>query len=63
MHGWVDLSQFLKEWTPSNFNWFLHTMLFYHTKHVWKGRSRKTTAGLIMVMIVMKRMNEKWSEK
>ena len=20
--------------TPGNFNWFLHTMLFYHTKHV-----------------------------
>jgi hypothetical protein len=20
--------------TPDNFNWFLHTMLFYHTQHV-----------------------------
>jgi hypothetical protein len=20
--------------TPGNFNWFLHTMLYYHTKHV-----------------------------
>jgi hypothetical protein len=20
--------------TPSNFDWFLHTMLFYHTKYV-----------------------------
>ena len=20
--------------TPCNFNWFLHTMLFYHTKYV-----------------------------
>jgi hypothetical protein len=20
--------------TPGNFNWFLHTMLFYHTKYV-----------------------------
>ena len=19
---------------PGNFNWFLHTMLFYHTKHI-----------------------------
>ncbi len=20
--------------TPGNFDWFLHTMLFYHTRHV-----------------------------
>jgi hypothetical protein len=20
--------------TPGNFNWFIHTMLFYHTKYV-----------------------------
>jgi hypothetical protein len=24
----------LKKMTPGNFNWFLHSMLFYHTKHV-----------------------------
>jgi len=22
--------------TPGNFNWFLHTMLYYHTKYVWR---------------------------
>ena len=27
--------------TPSNFNWFLHTMLFYHTRNVVE--KRKTT--------------------
>jgi hypothetical protein len=29
---------------PGNFNWFLHTMLFYHTKHVLaraKEKARK----------------------
>jgi hypothetical protein len=24
----------LKRMTPGNFNWFLHAMLFYHTKYV-----------------------------
>jgi hypothetical protein len=24
----------LKRMTPDNFNWFLHTMLFYHTQRV-----------------------------
>ena len=24
--------------TPGNFNWFLHTMLFYHTKYVIQKR-------------------------
>jgi hypothetical protein len=30
--------------TPQNFNWFLHTMLFYHTRNVIKNqvnRARK----------------------
>ena len=26
---------------PSNFNWFLHVMLFYHTKYVLKKMDRK----------------------
>jgi len=26
---------------PGNFNWFLHTMLFYHTKHVIIQQKRK----------------------
>jgi len=24
----------VKKMTPGNFNWFLHGMLFYHTRHV-----------------------------
>jgi hypothetical protein len=27
--------------TPGNFNWFIHTMLFYHTKYVLQKQQRK----------------------
>ena len=27
--------------TPGNFNWFLHTILFYHTKHVIQKQMMK----------------------
>ena len=27
--------------TPGNFNWFIHTMLFYHTKYVLRKQQRK----------------------
>ncbi|KAF8219559.1 hypothetical protein L208DRAFT_1339192 [Tricholoma matsutake] len=26
---------------PGNFDWFLHTMLFYHTKHVIEKQNSK----------------------
>jgi hypothetical protein len=26
---------------PGNFNWFLHTMLFYHTRYVIQKQERK----------------------
>ena len=26
---------------PSNFNWFLHTMLFYHTRHVLERQNER----------------------
>ena len=26
---------------PGNFDWFLHTMLFYHTRYVLKKQDRK----------------------
>ena len=29
--------------TPSNFNWFLHAMLFYHTRLVIEKQGEKTT--------------------
>jgi hypothetical protein len=27
--------------TPGNFNWFLHSMLFYHTRYVLKKQQQK----------------------
>jgi hypothetical protein len=29
--------------TPSNFNWFLHTMLFYHTRIVIEKQAKKNS--------------------
>ncbi|KIJ92742.1 hypothetical protein K443DRAFT_113113 [Laccaria amethystina LaAM-08-1] len=35
LNAWIGGYQsILKHMTPGNFNWFLHTMLFYHTKYV-----------------------------
>jgi hypothetical protein len=27
--------------TPGNFNWFLHSMLFYHTRYVLEKQKQK----------------------
>jgi hypothetical protein len=32
---------------PGNFNWFLHAMLFYHTKHVITRQKRKAKSQKI----------------
>ena len=29
--------------TPGNFNWFLHTMLFYHTKYVLQKQQEENS--------------------
>ena len=35
LNAWLGgFEPILKRMTPGNFNWFLHTMLFYHTQHV-----------------------------
>jgi len=35
LNAWLGgFELILKHMKPGNFNWFLHTMLFYHTKHV-----------------------------
>jgi hypothetical protein len=31
--------------TPGNFNWFLHTMLFYHTKYVLRKQQMRKSDG------------------
>ena len=42
LNAWLGGSQsILKRMTPSNFNWFLHTMLFYHTRHVLKRQNQR----------------------
>ena len=32
--------------TGTNFDWFLHTMLFYHTQQVIERQKRRNTAGI-----------------
>ena len=27
--------------TPGNFNWFIHTMLFYHTKYILEKQKHR----------------------
>ena len=31
----------MKRMTPSNFDWFLHSMLFYHTRFVLEKQKQK----------------------
>ena len=33
----------LKKMTSGNFNWFLHSMLFYHTRHVIAKQEEKAS--------------------
>src|SRR6266850_1590683 len=37
----IVAEQTLRCMTPGSFNWFLHSMLFYHTKYVLKNQDRK----------------------
>jgi len=42
LNSWLGgYESILKCMTPGNFNWFLHAMLFYHTKSVIKQQQRK----------------------
>jgi hypothetical protein len=42
LNAWLGgFAPILKRMTPGNFNWFLHAMLFYHTKHVIAQQKRK----------------------
>jgi len=42
LNAWLGgFESILKCMTPGNFNWFLHTMLFYHTKHVLEKQRQK----------------------
>ncbi|KAM6491162.1 hypothetical protein JOM56_013401 [Amanita muscaria] len=42
LNAWLGgFESILKRMTPGNFDWFLHTMLFYHTRQVLKKQSRR----------------------
>ena len=42
LNSWLGgYESILKRMTPGNFNWFLHAMLYYHTKHVLRKQNIK----------------------
>jgi preprotein translocase subunit SecG len=42
LNAWLGgFEKILKRMTSANFDWFLHTMLFYHTMQVLKKQNRK----------------------
>jgi hypothetical protein len=42
LNSWLSrFESILKHMVPSNFNWFLHVMLFYHTKYVIEKQKKK----------------------
>ena len=46
LNAWLGGYQsILKHMTPGNFNWFLHAMLFYHTKYVIRKQTIKKQSG------------------
>jgi hypothetical protein len=46
LNAWLGgFESILKRMTPGNFNWFLHTMLFYHTQHVIKKQMKTNSDG------------------
>jgi hypothetical protein len=44
LNAWLGgFESILKRMTPGNFNWFLHTMLFYHTRHVLERQNQRNS--------------------
>ena len=44
LNAWLGGYQSIaKRMTPGNFNWFIHVMLFYHTKYTINKQKRKST--------------------
>jgi hypothetical protein len=42
LNSWLGgFESILKRMVPGNFNWFLHTMLFYHTRYILEKQDRK----------------------
>ena len=48
MNAWLGgFESILKLMKPGNFNWFLHAMLFYHTKHIIAQQERKAKSQVV----------------
>ena len=46
LNAWLGgFNSILRRMTQSNFNWFLHFMLFYHTVHVIARQKDSANAG------------------
>ena len=44
LNGWLGgFESILKRMTQTNFNWFLHVMLFYYTQQVLARQTNKNT--------------------
>ena len=44
LNGWLGgFESMLKRMTQTNFNWFLHVMLFYYTRQVLKKQQNNVT--------------------
>ena len=42
MNSWIGgYESIVKRMVPGNFDWFIHTVLFYHTKVVLKQQQKK----------------------
>ena len=42
LNAWLGgFDSILKRITPGNFNWFLHSMLFYHAQYVLEKQKQK----------------------
>jgi len=47
LNAWLGgYESILKRMVPGNFNWFLHTMLFYHTRHVLERQNQRNSNGV-----------------
>lgn len=44
LNAWLGgYESILKRMTPGNFDWFLHTMLFFHTQHVLHKQAKQAS--------------------
>ena len=50
LNSWLGgFELILKCMKPGNYNWFLHTMLFYHTRHVLEKAKESVSCIIILL--------------